>query len=118
MTLQEILFGTFVPPQSVKDTVHRIGFSNGEPYVAPTKRIYVSTRDVKDPNLLAGSKLEIYKILKHQVKPVPASVIEKKTQYSRNHCSIIMAELFKMGMLTRKKIHANGTRYYVYEVKK
>ena len=60
----------------------------------------------------------IYNFLKRQTKAVLASVLEKKLNYTRNHCSIIMAELYKMGMLERKKIQANGTRYYVYEVKK
>lgn len=118
MMLQEILFGTWVPPEATSSHVHRIGFSNGNHYVPPVKRVYTSAKEEKDPNKLTGSKLVIFKILKNQVKPVPASVIEKKSKFTRNHCSIIMAELHKMGMLDRKKIHANGTRYYVYEIKK
>ena len=117
MELQNILFGTWTPPD-VASRVHRVGFSNGNPYVPPKKREYVTSKDEKDPNKLTGSKLLIYKFLKKQTKPVPASLLEKKLNYTRNHCSIIMADLYKMGMLERKKIQANGTRYYVYEVKK
>lgn len=118
MNLLEILYGTFVPPESKGTQIHRAGFSSEHRYTPPKKREYVTAKDEKDPNKLTGSKLLIYKIIKNQVKPVAANVVEKKTKFTRNHCSIILAELHKMGMLDRKKIHANGTRYYVYEVKK
>ena len=117
MELQNILFGTWTPP-NCSSRVHRVGFSNGNPYVPPKKREYVTAKDEKDPNKLTGSKLIIFNVIKRQTKPIPATVVEKKTNYTRNHCSIIMADLCKMGMLVRKKMHANGTRYYVYEVNK
>lgn len=116
MNLTEMFYGTFTPPPVTNTTYHRIGFSNGERYTPPKKvvRNWVNPK----PNELDGSRKEVYKIMKFQIKPVTAEVIAKKTRWTRNHCSMIMASLFKMGLLTRIKLRQNGTMLYAYSVKK
>lgn len=114
--LQEILFGTFVPPEAPTRS-HRIGFANVSKYTPPPKRVYVSNRNVKDPTKLAGSKKIIFDLIKKHGTYVSASMIAKEVNMTRNFCSIMMADLCKMKMLTRIKKQANGTRLYVYRVK-
>lgn len=115
MVLQEILFGTFVPP-AVKSRVFKVGFASCERYVPPKVREY-KRQEANKPDTLVGSNKRVYDIVKRCKVPVTANDIEKKAHYTRNHCSIVLASLFKLGLLTRKKVHSNGTRYFLYQVK-
>ena len=103
-------------PDAPTTKAHRIGFAGVDRYVPPKPR-ELPHQEAKTKDTLSGSKKIILNIIKRQNRPVPASVVEKKTQFTRNHCSIIMAELYKLGFVTRKKYHSNGTRMYLYEAK-
>jgi len=115
MNLTEMFYGTFVPPENAASRVHRIGFSNGTRYEPPKKRAY----DPKSPvhERLPSSAKILFQMMKKQTDYVSALQIYKKTKWTKNHCSIIMAELFKHGMLERYKIRQNKTQIYVYKVK-
>lgn len=118
MTLQEILYGTWMPPQETNTTTHRIGFSSAYRYEPPKEREYVKPTPKNATSVLTGAKKTVYAAMKKQTEPVTARAIAFKVKRTTNYCSIIMAELYKLGLLTRKKLHQNGTRLYIYEVKR
>lgn len=39
----------------------------------------------------------------------------QKTNWTRNHCSMILTSLYKKGLVKRYKEKGNGTRWYVYK---
>lgn len=115
MLLQQILFGTWTPPQASRSMIHRIGFASESRYTPPKKvRIY---HKVVSKETLMGSRKLIYDMIKRRNEYVSANDIGKKANYTRNHCSIICTSLFKLGLVERKLIRENGTRYYLYKVK-
>jgi hypothetical protein len=118
MTLQEILYGTWMPPEHQNTTTHRIGFASSHRYEPPKVRQYVKVTPTNANKELTGAKKKIFAIMKQQVKPISAFEMAKKVVYSQSHCSIALTELFKLDLLERKKMHGNGTRYYLYSVKR
>lgn len=95
--------------------IHRIGFASENRYTPPAKvRIY---QKVVSKETLMGSRKRIYEMIKRWNEYVSANDIGKKANYTRNHCSIICTSLFKLGLVERKMIRENGTRYYLYKVK-
>ena len=113
MMLQTILFGTFVPPENTTVRTHRLGLGGGQSYVPPKAR-GSSTVDATGMN---RSERAVFAAIKKFDKYVPAAEVAKKAKLSRNHCQIILAGLFKLGKVTRYKVSANGTRYYMYQAK-
>lgn len=118
MTLQEILYGTWMPPDHKNTTTHRIGFSSSHRYEPPKIREYVKVTTANASKELSGSKKKIFALLKQQVRPISAAELAKKVVYSQSHCSIMLTELYKLDLLVRTKMYGNGTRYYVYSAKK
>lgn len=119
MTLQEILYGAFEPPKAIKTTTHRIGFAGSSRYIAPSNPVTIRKMErKKNPSALNPSEERLLKLLKQQVKPVSAVDLEKKLPWTRNHCSIILTAVFKKGFLNRVRISRNGTRLFLYTVKK
>lgn len=118
MTLQEILYGTWMPPEHKKTTTHRIGFSSAHRYEPPKVREYIKVTPTNASKELTGAKKKIFALLKQQVKPISAPQLSKKVPYAQSHCSIVLTELFKLDLLERVKMYGNGTRYYMYSVKK
>lgn len=116
MMLQTILYGTFVPPEA-PSRIHRIGFAGSDRYVPTSKKEREASSNIRPQDKLAGSKKHIYSLVMKNDKPVTASIIHKQTAMTRNHCSIILAELHKMGLLRRRKTHQNGTYLYLYSLK-
>jgi hypothetical protein len=115
MTLQEIFFGTFNPPAATNVRHHRINLSDGRRYVPKeVKEKLVETR--KTPVSWESSQLVLRQIRKAKT-PVTANDISKKVFMTRNHCSILLSMLFKDGLVNRKMIHGNGTRWYEYTAK-
>lgn len=116
--LQEILYGTFVPPETTQTRSHRIGFASSFHYVEPSKRVYTSTQTLreKDPNHKSPSQEKIYKIMLKATEPLTPMDVAKKTKLTRNFCSIILATLVKDGFAKRTKLKANKTRFYAYEL--
>ena len=111
MTLQEILFGTFVPPESQGRITHRIGLSGGKSYEpTPDKRMFRQDGMNK-------AQFTMYERLKHQVREVTAVDMGKKLKITTNHAGILLGELFKLGKVTRKRVCGNGTRYFLYRIK-
>ena len=114
MNLTELLFGKFVPPVTTSGFVHRIGFAGSSPYV-PTYR--ERKQRLPKEKQITESAQKIYKILTQQTKPISAAEMEKKTPWTRNHCNMIMCQLFKEGLATRYKEKGAGTRWYMYSAK-
>ena len=112
MTLQEILFGTFVPPENTKSKIHRIGFDHENQYTPK-----VDGRKFQHSSGLNKAQLTMLERLKHQVREVTAVDMGKKLKITTNHAGILLGELFKLGKVTRKRVCGNGTRYFMYKVK-
>ena len=107
MQLQEVLFGTFVPPQGTKSRVHRIGFSSKFGYKPPPVREY------KRAEILESHK-KIIAILKKSDKPMTPAEVSVNTIWTRNRCSILLCEMFKKGILKRTKVIVGNSRTYLY----
>lgn len=110
--LQEILFGAFIPPQVFDTRKHQFGFV-GEPRYVDKKPS--STRDKTGLN---NSERKVFAVTAHCAKAVSAAHVAKKVKMTRNHCGMVLGQLFKMGLLTRYKVRENGTNLYMYSVKK
>lgn len=110
--LQEILFGAFIPPQEFDTRTHKFGFV-GEPRYVDKKP--GSTRDKTGLN---NSERKVFAAAARCAKPVSAAHVAKKVKMTRNHCGMVLGQLFKMGLLTRYKVRENGTGLYMYSVKK
>lgn len=115
MNLTELFYGTFVPPPVTKTRRHNFGLTGGQRYVEPKKHVSNLTH-LPPEERLAGSFKKIYGVLKVQVKPISSADMAKKTAWTRNHCSIIMAQLWKRGVVKRHK--KAGTAIYMYYVEK
>jgi hypothetical protein len=107
--LQEVLFGTFVPPEGAKSRVHRIGFSSKFGYKPPPVRVY------KRAEMLDSHK-KIIAVLKKLGKPSTPAEVSVKTIWTRNRCSILLCEMFKSGKLKRTKIIVGNSRTYLYSI--
>lgn len=116
--LQEILYGTFVPPETTHTRSHRIGFASSFRYAEPNKRIYTSTQTLreKDPNHKSPSQIKVFNVLSKAQQPMSPMEVAKKTMLTRNFCSIVMATLVKDGFAKRRKVSINKTRHYIYEL--
>lgn len=112
LTLQEILYGTWVPPESTKVRSHRIGMSGGHRYIAPKPRN--STRDESGLN---KSERAVLKALQKCKGYASAADVAVKAKMTRNHCQIILSSLHKAGKALRYKVSGNGTRYFMYCIK-
>ena len=115
MTLQQILFGTFTPPQ-VKSTIHRIGFASEKRYEPPKEKVVVKPKK-PNKNTIMGSRKQIYNIIKRRKVPVCAADIMDEAGYTRNHCSIICTALFRLGLVNRNLVREGNTKTYFYTVK-
>lgn len=112
MTLQEILYGTWMPPeQTAQRITHRIGLTGGARYQEPTKRIY------KSPDGLGKTEAKIYEELKRHTKALSANALAELLGISRENCSIVLTALHKKGYTSRGKIEEGSVRYYVYLAK-
>ena len=115
MTLQEILFGKFVPPVPVNVRRNLFGLSGGRRYIPPAKP---RRSELPPAERLTESGKKILTLLRQQTRPVSAADMEKKTPWTKNHCNMIMGSLFRDGLLERKKVRENGTYCFYYTVKK
>lgn len=111
MKLQEILYGTFEPPKTIKTIKHLVGLDNGKPYI---ENIDKRKQQINGMNPAQNA---MYERLKKQVRKVSAADMGKKMRITTNHAGILLGELFKLGKVDRSKQTGNGTRFYVYEVK-
>ena len=71
----------------------------------------------KDPNKLKDSEKRMLAIVKcnNGITGVDAA---SKTEWTANHCSMILTSLFRRGLITRIKLKESGTRWYVYHARK
>lgn len=112
MTLQELFYGTFIPPEGAAIRSHRIGLSGGRHYMPPPpKNAHL------DKNGLNATERVVLKELSKKGKTTSSAELSKTLKMTRNHCSIILGELFKKGFVTRYKVQANGTRFFMYRSK-
>lgn len=116
MNLTELFYGTFVPPAVTKTRRHFFGLTGGARYQPPASRLSQCT-DLPPEKRLEGSYKKIYAVLKCQKNPICSVAMEKKTPWTRNHCSIILMNLWKRGLADRFKITRNGTAVYMYSAK-
>ena len=112
MNLQEILFGTFVPPEAPSRT-HRIGFASNHRYVPPKPKVCnIPQRDKTNPG-----QARVLKAVQQATKPVTSVDVSEVTKMTRNHCGILLGQLFKEGLVKRVKCTKGSTRFYKYTAK-
>lgn len=111
MTLQDILFGSFTPPPQVGGFVHRIGFASEHRYTPPPHRKPRKTGG------FTSTQERALAILKQNGKPMASCDLAPLIGMDRNRCSILLAKLFKKGVLTRHETKKPGTRYFNYRFK-
>ena len=111
--LQLMFYGTFVEPPIAKTHKYRIGFCSAPKYVPPVAIV----KPPKDPNKLTLSEESILKILQRSGKDTTPMEIAAKVKMTKNHCGMVMASLFKRGLLTRFKVSEGNVRYYKYKAK-
>ena len=111
MTLQEILYGTWLPPESVKTRRHVCGLTGGSRYKTTINMRRIKTEGMNNAQLL------MYERLQKQIRPVSAADMGKKLKITTNHAGILLGELFKLGKVKRIKTSGNGTRFFLYSTK-
>jgi hypothetical protein len=111
MTLQEILYGKWTPPENTYSRPHRIGLSGGSRYTQPSKRTF------KDTDGLGVTEKKVFDILKKYNDFVPVSVLAKEAKISKPNCSLVMTHLHKKGYTHRRFEQKPSVRYYVYMAK-
>ena len=111
MLLENILFGTWTPPEVTKTRTHRIGMSGGNRYEAPNKRIY-KTQDGLKP-----SEYKVYQLMLKFCRHVSAPDIAEMVGMTNSHCGMTLCSLYKMKLLKRYKVRKNGTSMYMYCLK-
>ncbi len=67
----------------------------------------------KDPSVLKDAEKRLLMIVKcnNGITGVDAA---RKTKQTSNYCSILLAGLYRRGLINRTKIRESGTRWYVY----
>lgn len=114
VNLTELFFGKFEPPPVARTIRHKLGFVGEKPYVPTQKELRQNQPKEKR---IPKSMRNILEVMKCQTKPISAAEMEQKTPWTRNHCNIILCQLFKEGLLTRYKVKGVGTRWYMYSYK-
>lgn len=112
MTLQEIFYGSFVPPPEVPSRIHKIGISGGHRYVEPPPR-----PSSKDKSGLNATERVIMFAVKNSSEPISSVDVASKTRMNANHCSIVLRGLFDKKIVDRVKVCRNGTRFFLYTAK-
>ncbi len=113
MNLQEILYGTFVPPKPTSVRRYKVDISDGQRYEPPKPK----TNSTRDASGLSQAERRVYAAIRAFSDYASAADISSKVKMTRNYCQIILASLFKLGMVTRYKTQRNGTRLYMYLAK-
>jgi len=111
MTLQEILFGTWTPPEHTSSKVHLVGLSGCQRYQP------VIDKRIQKIEGMNRAQYTMYERLKKQIREVSAVDMGKKMKITTNHAGILLGELFKLGKVTRRRVSGNGTRFFMYKVK-
>ena len=111
------MFGYNTPiPDAPITRTHRIGvYSSGykrtdkdEERLAQQK-----AKTVKDPNNLKASEWRILQIVQCN-NGVTGTDVAQKTNWTQNHCSMILTALFRRGLIKRVKRTAPNIRFYEY----
>lgn len=84
-----------------------------EPYQEKKKFVPIKHRKTVVGDGLSEGQRVILKIVNKGGNVTGVSVAEE-TRWTRNHCSMILASLHKMGLVRRRKERGNHTRWYVY----
>lgn len=111
MTLQEILYGTWMPPEKIKTRKNTLGMTGGARYEEPVKRVY------KTINGLGRIENKVYCELRRHIKPISANELCELLGMTRENCSIVLTALHKKGMTERRKVENGSVRFYVYKAK-
>lgn len=111
MLLQEMFYGTFVPPEVSQTRSHRIGFASKFRYVEP------KVKEPKPKSESNPSEQVVYKAVCRAKKPMTSDDVAKKVGMTRNHCGMILHSLFQKGLVSRSKEKVGRTRLYIYTLK-
>lgn len=111
------MFGYNTPiPDAPVTRNHRIGvYSSGFKRTSKDEERLAQQKTVKlkDPNKLKDSERRVLQIVRCN-KGVTGGDVSSKTKWTSNHCSMILAALYKRGLIKRVKRTAPNIRYYVY----
>lgn len=111
MTLQEILYGTWLPPENTKTRRNIVGMTEGARYEEPKKRFY------KTIDGLGRTEHKVYCELQRHKKPISANELGELLGMTRENCSIVLTSLHKKGITERRKVENGSVRFYVYKAK-
>lgn len=110
MTLQEILYGSWMPPEQTQTRRNKLGITGGARYQSPSKR-------EKNECGLGKTEVKVYDELKRHTKFISATTLAYLLGITRTNCSIVLTALHKKGLTNRSKIEEGSVRYYVYMTK-
>jgi len=113
MNLQDILYGAFVPPKPTSVRRHKVDISDGQRYEPPKPK----TNSTRDASGLTQAERLVNAAIHTFNDYASAADISSKVKMTRNYCQIILASLYKRGLVTRYKTQRNGTRLYMYLAK-
>lgn len=110
--LENILFGSFVPPKEESVRSHRIGLTSTKyRYSPPRKTIRVAK------NSRCSSETIILDAIKKCNGSATSVDIAKIVDMTRNHCGIILTKLYRKSVLNRRKTVIKNIRIFVYSFK-
>lgn len=93
---------------------HRIGvYSSGYKRTEKDEERKAQVKPPKDPNALKGSEKRMLQIVRCN-NGLTGVLAAQKTGWTQNHCSIILASLYKRGLIRRAKRTAPNIRFYEY----
>ena len=111
------MFGYNTPiPNAPITRTHRIGvYSSGFKRTNKDEERLTrqKQREVKDPNKLRPSEKRVLQIVRCN-KGVTGVDVSNKTKWTSNHCSMILAALYKRGLIKRVKRTGPYIRFYEY----
>ena len=87
-----------------------------EPHLEKRKFVPIKYRAAPQKDELSFSEREILNLMNTN-KEMTGVIAATMTDWTRNHCSMILTSLWKKGLLARRKEKGNHTRWYVYSKK-
>jgi uncharacterized membrane protein len=109
------MFGYNTPiPNAPVTRNHRIGvYSSGFKRTNKDEERLIQQKKLKDPNRLKDSEKRVLQIVRCN-KGVTGVDVSNKTKWTSNHCSMILAALYKRGLIKRVKRTGPHIRFYEY----
>lgn len=110
--LENILFGSFVPPKDAPVRSHRIGLTSTKFRYSPPRKTIRAPKTSQ-----CSSETIILDAIKKCNGSATSVDIAKIVDMTRNHCGIILTKLYRKNALNRRKAVVKNIRIFVYSLK-